>query len=80
MANRLIHRRFQRAVGQIAGTGFSKRQLTRVSVISAAPWAIFSMRAKICCASAISGARIRYSTSACAWTTLGETPPVSVMA
>lgn len=80
MTDRLIHRRLKRAVGQIAGAGFFKAAADLGLGHQRGPWAIFSMRAKICSASAISGARIKYSTSACAYTTLGETPPVSVMA
>jgi hypothetical protein len=44
MLQRLIHRRLERAVWQVAGAGFIKRHSTVVSVIIAAPWAIFSMR------------------------------------
>ncbi len=57
----------------------SKRQLTWVSVIGAALGNLLYAGEDLL-ASAISGAPIECSTSACACTTLGETPPVSVMA
>ncbi len=48
MTDRLIHRRLKRAVGQIAGAGFFKAAADLGLGHQRGPWAIFSMRAKIC--------------------------------
>ena len=51
--------------------------VTSVSVIRAAPWAIFLMRSRMAALSVSLGARTKYSSEAHSCTTLGASPPQS---
>ena len=61
-------------------TMLTQRIRLNVPVMSAAPFAISSTRFCSATVSLTLLARTMYSTSAFAWTTLGETPPASVIA
>ncbi len=75
-----VHRRFERSVRQIAGAGFIKAALDDgFGHHRRAPGDFLDARVDLLRIGHLR-ARIRYSTSAWACTTLGEIPPVSVMA
>ena len=79
MTDRLIHRRLKRAVGQIAGAGFFKAAADTGLGHQRGPGNLLYAGEDLLSVGHLRRAD-QIHTSACACTTLGETPPVSVMA